>query len=121
MLTAAGQASNQFRLEGAVIQFIYAFAGPYLEILTPPNDGHGVIDGLEAEYDRLYDGANGRLQWVGGAGSPEVEEVGGRQVWRHLAVPVSQAGAPRSPMYFTASFPQSGAKAVVDLRGADAE
>jgi hypothetical protein len=40
---------------------------------------------------------------------------------RHLAVPVNPAGAPRSPMYFTAAFPRSGAKAVVDLRGADAE
>jgi hypothetical protein len=102
------------------MQSFYAFAGPYLEILTPPRVYPGGIDGLEDEYDRLYSVENDRLGWLNGRGDPMTEEVGGRRVWRHCAFPRrEEPGVPRWPMYFPMLTPTSGDNAVVDLRKAD--
>jgi hypothetical protein len=102
------------------VQLFYAFAGPFLEILTPPGHYPGGIDGLEAEYERLYSVENVRLRWMNGRGDPRAVTVGGRRVWQHYAFPQrEEPGAPRWPMFFPMGPASSGANAVVDLRGAD--
>jgi hypothetical protein len=94
----------------------HAFAGPYLEILTPPGHFPGSVEGLEAEYDRLYSVENDRLRWVNSRADPKAVKVGRRMVWQHWAFPQrKERGVPRWPMY----FPLSGGSAVVNLRGAD--
>jgi hypothetical protein len=102
------------------VQNFYAFAGPYLEILTLPGKYPGGVDGLEAEYDRLYSVENERLHWMNGRGDPVAVKIGRRRVWQHCAFPQrKERGVPRWPMYFPMGYASSGANAVVDLRKAD--
>ena len=83
-----------------MVLLFYAFAGPYLEILTRPGNYPGGIDGMEDEYDRLYSVDNERLRWMNGRGDPRPVQIGGRTVWQHCAFPQrEEPGVPRWPMH----------------------